>query len=292
MSTTEATGALEPLGALDTVDLLREVDELLGPLLSGLAPEDWGRPAVGHWTVRDVVAHLLDTALRRLSLDRDGHRPPIGDRDLSQWQELVDLLNELNAVWTRAAERLSPRVLIALLEWANPQVADYLASLDPEGEAAFPVAWAGEASSRVWVDVAREYTERWHHQQQIREAVGAPWLDDPKYVTPLLDTFIRALPRAYAGVEAAAGTRIRVRIADLEGCAWLLVREAASDKEAWALYRDAPESEASATIALPAETAWRLFGKGLTADAAREQATVEGPGALTAPFFGTVAVMA
>jgi uncharacterized protein (TIGR03083 family) len=285
----------ELLGALDTVDLLREVDGRLGPLLRGLQAEDWDRPAVGHWTVRDVVAHLLDTALRRLSLDRDGHRPPVGDRDLSNWRELVDFLNELNAVWTRAAERLSPAVLVDLLEWANPRVADYFASLDPLAEAAFPVAWAGEASSRVWMDVAREYTERWHHQQQIREAVGAPWLDEPRYVVPLLDTFVRALPRAYAEAEAAAGTRIRVRVTDLEPCAWLLVREAVGDERAWALYRDAKQSAenaASATIALPAETAWRLFGKGLTADAAREQATVDGPEALTAPFFGAVAVMA
>jgi hypothetical protein len=283
--------SLEPLEALDTVDLIREVDGLLGPLLRGLQEEDWERPAVGHWRVRDVVAHLLDTALRRLSLDRDRHYPPVGGRDLSQWRGLVDFLNELNAVWVRAAERLSPRVLTELLEWANPRVADYFAGLDPHGEATFPVAWAGEVSSRVWMDVAREYTEKWHHQQQIREAVGAPWIDQPKFVLPLLGTFIRALPRAYARVEAEAGTRIRVRITDLAECAWLLERRAAGEV-GWKLYFDAPASAASATITLPAETAWRLFGKGLTGDAAREQAAVEGPEKLTAPFFSTLAVMA
>jgi hypothetical protein len=34
------------------------------------------------------------------------------------------------------------------------------------------VAWAGEAESKNWFHVARDYSEKWHHQQQIREAVS------------------------------------------------------------------------------------------------------------------------
>lgn len=280
---------LEALPPLDALDLMREVDDALPPLLRGLEPEDWDRRAVGIWSVRDVAAHLLDTALRRLSLDRDRHRPPIPrGKDLAQWRDLVDFLNDLNAVWVQSTARLSPRVLIDLLEWVDPRVHEYLASLDPEGEAAFPVAWAGEASSRVWMDVAREFTERWHHQQQIREAVGAPWIDQPKYVRPLLDTLIRALVRAYEATEAPQGTSVRVATIGLEGAVWRL----ACGEEGWGVYVEPPDLEPEATIELPAETAWRLFIKGISGDQARGHATTSGPGELTDPFFSTLAVMA
>ena len=152
--------SLIPLQPIETAHLIREVDELLIPLLRGLQPEDWGKPTVGHWTVRDVAAHLLDSAVRRLSLDRDRHQPPTPDRDLSDYRELVGYLNDLNAIWVKAAERLSPQVMTDLLAQICPQVADYFEKLDPEAEALFPVSWAGEVSSKVWMDVAREFTER------------------------------------------------------------------------------------------------------------------------------------
>jgi hypothetical protein len=49
-----------------------------------------------------------------------------------------------------------------------------VAALPPHAEAPFGVAWAGETRSANWLDTGREYTERWHHQMQIRDAVGAP----------------------------------------------------------------------------------------------------------------------
>jgi hypothetical protein len=46
-------------------------------LLRGLPSESWNRSTVaGAWVVRDVVAHLLDSTLRRLSFHRDGMTPP------------------------------------------------------------------------------------------------------------------------------------------------------------------------------------------------------------------------
>jgi hypothetical protein len=47
-----------------------------------------------------------------------------------------------------------------------------LKELDPFAEAIFSVGWAGEEKSLNWFHIAREYTEKWHHQQQIRLAVG------------------------------------------------------------------------------------------------------------------------
>ena len=95
-------------------------------------------------------------------------------RNADDYKDLVAFINQLNASWVAAAKRLSPRVLVDLLEWSGPRVAELFASLPPDGPAHFPVAWAGEERSANWMDTGREYTEKWHHQAQIREAVGAP----------------------------------------------------------------------------------------------------------------------
>jgi hypothetical protein len=60
--------------------MFRLVSADLTALLRRLTLEDWERPtAAGQWAVRDVVAHLADGALRRLSFHRDGMRPPSPD---------------------------------------------------------------------------------------------------------------------------------------------------------------------------------------------------------------------
>jgi hypothetical protein len=235
-----------------------------------------------------VAAHLLDGAVRRLSLDRDRHRPPPTHHDLADYKGLVDFLNELNATWVEAANRLSPKVITDLLAHVDPQVADYLESLDPNDTASFPVSWAGENDSKVWMDVAREFTERWHHQQQIREAVGAASLDDHRYIEPLLETFARALPKAYESEQASEGSTILIEISDLENSAWVLFR----DRGRWRLGQPPSELEADASIRLPADIAWRLFIKRISGDAAMNYAQLAGEARLTAPFFEAVAVMA
>jgi uncharacterized protein (TIGR03083 family) len=279
---------LQSLPPIAAAHLVREVDEALIPLLRSLDSADWQRRAVGVWTVRDVAAHLLDGALRRLSLDRDGHQPPSPDWDLSDYGELVGYLNELNASWVSASQRLSPEVITDLLENVCPQMADYFDSLDGEGKAAFPVSWAGEAVSRVWMDIAREFTERWHHQQQIREAVGAPPLDQERFVRTLLETFVRALPRSFASQAAPEGTCIEIRVSDMKDIAWLLQREVGG----WQLGTVEPDLAPDVSIRIPAAIAWRLFTKGIKTAEARRSTEVLGPEHLAEPFFTTLAIMA
>lgn len=280
--------SLQPLAPVDTVALIREVDTALISLLRGLGPKDWQQPAAGQWTVREVAAHLLDGALRRLSLDRDRHQPPAPDQDLSDYAELVAYLNDLNADWIRATQRLSPTVITDLLAHVCPQMADHFESLDPEAAASFPVNWAGESTSKVWMDVAREFTERWHHQQQIREAVGVPGLDQEDYVRPLLAILVRALPRVYADLEAPVGTRVGIRVVDLDSLGWCLERE----PTAWGLGEWEEDPSPDATIEVPAETLWRLLTKGVSASAAKDQARIRGNRELSEPFFSALGIMA
>jgi hypothetical protein len=149
------------------------------------------------------------------------------------------------------------------------------------------VAWAGESESQNWFDLARELTERWHHQQQIRLATGARPLDDPRLSEPVLEAFLRALPYRYHDVEAAEGTSLAVRIEGRIPYAYTLRRE----RDGWVLLRGVA-AEPRAWIVLAEEPAWLLFTKGMKREVARARATVEGDDRLASPFFGTVAVMA
>src|SRR5262245_18915544 len=97
---------------IDTRDMFRPVSANLVVVLRQLAPGDWQRSTVaGAWRVRDVLAHLLDTTLRRLSFQRDLLVPPPPSRPIASERDFVAFINGLNASWVEAAQRLSPRVL-------------------------------------------------------------------------------------------------------------------------------------------------------------------------------------
>src|SRR5205807_4500323 len=72
---------LKPLPPILTAHLFPKLHGMLIELLRSLAPEDWERQTVSPiWKVKDVAAHLLDTALRGVSIGRDGYvaeRPAI-----------------------------------------------------------------------------------------------------------------------------------------------------------------------------------------------------------------------
>jgi hypothetical protein len=187
----------------------------------------------------------------------------------------------------RALRRLSPRLLIDFLALTGPQVGELFASLDPYGPALFGVAWAGEEQSENWFDIAREYTEKWHHQQQIREAVGAPSLTSRRWLFPVLDTFLRGLPHTYRDLAASDGTQVLFTITGEAGGQWTLQREAG----AWQLYAGAGE-QAICEARLDQDTAWRLLTKGLSREAAAARIEFVGEAAYGQPLLGMLSVMA
>jgi uncharacterized protein (TIGR03083 family) len=272
---------------IETAHLFPVLDEKLIELLTSLHPGEWNQPTLARqWTVKDVASHLLDGNIRGLSLARDGHRVA-PDREIGSYQDLVAYLNQLNADWTLATRRLSPNVLTGLLRSTGREYAEYLATLDPHAEAIFPVAWAGEQTSPNWFHVAREYTEKWHHQQQIREAVGRPGIMTRPLFGPFIDTFMRGLPHAYRHTAAPAGTVVRVVVDEGIGGTWYVER----GEDRWQLVAT-PPGRSQATLVLPPGTAWKVFTKGITPEAALSQATTEGDAALARVALSLVAVMA
>ncbi|HEY6041741.1 MAG TPA: maleylpyruvate isomerase N-terminal domain-containing protein, partial [Anaerolineae bacterium] len=141
-------------------------------LLRGLDPEAWSRPTVAEgWSIHDVALHLLGDEIGMLSRKRDNYRE--ATPHLDSWEELVRWLNTRNNEWVKSTRRISPRLICDLLEFAGRQVNEYFASLDPYVLGS-PVSWVGPEPAPVWLDLAREFTERWHHQQHIRDACGKP----------------------------------------------------------------------------------------------------------------------
>ena len=251
-----------PTQPILTADLLAPLNEELVSLLRSVRDDEWNAPtAAGSWTVKDVAAHLLDTAMRRLS--------KIAIPDFEP--------NRANREWIVAMQRVSPRLLIDMIERYGREQAALLASLDPFAQAQWGVAWAGEEESLNWFDVARELTERWHHQQQIRDALGRDPLFAP-YLGPVIDTFVRGVPHAYRELAADEGTSIVLRVTD----AWTLHR---IDGQ-WRLFTGADERPTT-TITLDPDSAWRLFTKAR----AKQEPRVEGDARLAEPFLKMVCVI-
>lgn len=272
---------LAPLAVADTRAMFRPVSTSLVALLRRLDADDWHQPTIaGAWRVRDVVAHLLDTTLRRLSFQRDGLTPPPPREPIASERDFVAFINGLNASWVQAAQRLSPRVLTDLYERASAEAADLFESQPLDGPALFAVSWAGEDASANWFDIGREFTELWHHQQQVRMAAGAGTLSDPRYLHAVLALSVRGLPHAYRDVPAVAGETLVIDVSGPSGGAWTLVR----DRDRWTLSQGEPASE-TARVRLDQDAAWRLLFNALPeADAARA-AQVTGRAELVAPLL-------
>ena len=279
---------MQPLSILNTAHLFPILDAHLVALLHSLTPADWEKATVTpKWRVRDVALHLLDGSLRTLSMLRDGYfgGPPPASPAHS---DIVRYLNQLNEEWVTVGQRLSPAVITWLLEVSGPAYNTYMASLPPLKPATFSVGWAGEEQSLNWFHVARDYTEKWHHQQQIRQAVGqeAPLLT-PELYQPFLATCVRALPHHYRTVAATPGTVVEFAVMGVGGDTWYLRRQV----ESWELGTNYT-GPVAATITLNGAVAWRLFTKSLPYSQTIAHITTTGEPHLTEPVFSLLAVMA
>jgi uncharacterized protein (TIGR03083 family) len=265
--------------------LLPKVEAKLLELLRSLTPEEWSRPTLApRWCVKQVAAHLLDTHLRKLSMVRDGYFAQTPHRDGPA--SLVEFVNRMNQEGVTIYSRFSTSVLLSLLEIAARESCAFHLSLDPFARATFAVSWAGESESLNWFDTARELTERWHHQQQIRIAVNRPGILARELYHPVLDCFLRVLPFTYRDVEAPEGTIVQVHIAGDCGGDWNLRRET----DGWTLEVE-PEASPAARAVIPQEIAWRLFTKGISRAEADPLIAVEGDPRLTAPILSAIAIV-
>ncbi|MDT3397171.1 maleylpyruvate isomerase family mycothiol-dependent enzyme [Streptomyces sp. B1866] len=235
--------------------------------LRGLAPADWRREAVPGWTVRDVAAHLLGDHYFRLARDRDGHREGPAPAPGEAFEAFI---HRANQEWVDAHARVSPAALVDTLEVTGAAVARLFEAADP-GRPSLGVSWAGVDPAPKWLDSARDLTEYWTHRQQIRHATGRGTDPDPRPLSVVLDTFLRALPHTLRGTAAPVGTLVRVVVDGPAGGTW----DVTATAERWSL-GDARPGEPAATVRLDAETAWRLCTRGVEPETALARARVGG----------------
>ncbi|MFQ6030369.1 MAG: maleylpyruvate isomerase family mycothiol-dependent enzyme [Dehalococcoidia bacterium] len=262
--------------------------ELLSELLhilSELSPEEWQKPTgCPGWSVKDVAAHLLGVEAGILSGERDefGEAWIVTD----SWDELVALLNQHNEAWVLATRRISPALLCDLLKSLGEQTCRYYASVNPE--ATGPVVdWAGPEPAPMWLHLAREYTERWHHQQQIREALGQTLLTQPHFFAPVLATFVFGMPRAYSDITAPVGTTVELSILGDSGGEWHLVR----GEDSWRL-STVDTAATAAQLMIDQYDAWKLFTRSVPKSQVVPRVQVRGDTELALRALETVSVIA
>lgn len=272
---------------IDIVYLFPRLNSQLISFLKSLSPADWQKQTVARlWVVKDVAAHLLDGNFRRISLHRDGWSAAPGF-PINSDAELVQYLNTLNADWVKAARRLSPAVLIDLLETTNPQVYNLFKSLDPFAESAYPVSWAGETKSFYWFDIAREYTERWLHQQQMRDAVGNKEILTKELYHPFLHIFMQAWPFTCANAAADEGSMLKAIVTGEGGGEWFLLKT----NSQWKLSETGGNMLAAETI-IDGDVAWKLFSKSVRKEDIAGNFEIKGDKVLGGCILNMVSVMA
>lgn len=233
---------VEPIDFRET--LRQERHDLLG-LLDGLTTTQWLAPTpCPGWRVKDLVLHLLDDDLGWLSRGRDGDLDGLIPTDVD-YRDFVTALNQKNQRWVDASQGLSRRLVRELLSWSGEQVTNYhdtLPMTEPAG-----VIWAG---GRVpgWLGLGRDFTERWVHQQQIREAVGKPG-GHHRFLPAVLAIFAWAFPHQY---QPQVAPSMVVNLDLGSDAQWHLVRR----DHGWDLEDRLTDSPA-ATISTDMDTAWR-----------------------------------
>ena len=266
---------------VDARQLFEQDRATLLRLVQGLDPADWEQPtAAAPWLVRDVVAHLLGDDLSRLARTRDGHSP-VGPQP---GEPLTAFIHRFNDDWVQAARRVSPRLLLDLLAVTSPQVLALWRDIDLDAITE-PVTWAGPEPAPVWLDCARDFTEYWVHQQQIRDATGRPNDSDPAVVHLVLDTFLRAMPQTLAGHDRPEGTTLIMAVTGAGGGQWCWQRQDGR----WLPVEDIDGS--TRLTFQEAEALWRLCTRLIEPDAARRRVTVVGDRALADAALEVISII-
>ncbi len=266
----------------------RERAELLDVLRS-LSPAEWQlRTMCPGWSIHDVTLHLLNGDLRFIAGRRDGYQSPHGPRVQPPYgrAEVTALVDEINNRWIAGARWMSPRQVVDRLERSGIEYAETMAAIDMDAPG-IPVDWIQPGPAPAWMDVAREFTERWIHQQQIRDSAGRPLLDDRWALYPVFDTFMLALPNALGKVDAPVSANVHLTIRGEAGCTWIVRRA----EDGWRFGSDRG-STPFASVAMDQDTAWRLYTKGIAlADALPRIDRAGDPAAIEA-MVGMVTVLA
>ena len=260
----------------------RDRDALI-EMLSTLEPVQWMTPtACGGWNAHEVTLHVLGGDLSAVSR----HRDAFNVLESRPGERLGAFLNRINEEWVSAARRFSPQVTVEMLRVSGPPLFAYLEALDP-ATLGGPVSWAGPGQAPVWLDVAREYMERWVHQQHIRDAVGRPGQTEPKFARPVIAASMHALPVALAAHATGIERAIVIEVEGAAGGVWSVATESGR----WTLF-EGMSDDARTVVRISANDWWRLVTLGSRPDDAWSTARITGDREFARAVFTAVAIIA
>jgi uncharacterized protein (TIGR03083 family) len=250
--TAPSASPVEAVAALFEIERARLLD-----LLKDLEEQDWQRPSpCPGWTVLGLASHLLGDDFGILARLRDNYMGTASPEGLSEG-EFIDWLDELQMEWVRAARRVSPRLVVELLEWTGPRLVAFLGDEDLTERSAC-VSWAGPAPVPRWLDQLRELSEYWIHRQQLLEAVGRPVDLDPTLLRPVLLGLRWAFPYRLSQADLASDGAVQITVGEPVNERWTLV----ASNGAWNFSEASPE-HFIARASLTADEAWRLLTNNL-----------------------------
>lgn len=278
-----------PLPPIETIHLFSGERRELISLLRSLTPQEWMLPTpCAGWSVHDVAIHVLGDDIGKISGSRDSHPNPefATGINITSFAGLVAAIDRQNDQWVKASRRISPALTIELLGFTGSVFINHVRTLDLD-EIRGSVDWAGPEPAPVWMDLAREYTERWHHQQHIREAVGKPGMMERRWLRPVFETFIRGLNRSLSTIHCIAGTTLMLSISGDAGGNWT----ATYNGSGWDLTEQVLQ-RTDASVTMPPDIAWKLFTRGVPVEEAKASSIIEGDRDLADGVFRTVSILA
>ena len=240
---------------IKTIHLFPKINKKLIRLLKSLSGNDWNRKTIlPSWTIRDIASHLLDVTFRKISSLRDNHRSR-RILSFSNFKNSCKSLTKLADEWAQAFDRISPGIIIELLEHYLPVLYNQLKKMDLMAEAENTVSWAGEKVSKNWFDLAREYTEHWHHQMQIRDCLNDNTLLKEEFYSPVLTTFMTALPYHYNKLKFPENYKISIRFSGLFEISFTILRNNGN----WVFTENHKDPDTQITISH--NHAWKILTK-------------------------------
>ncbi len=249
---------LPDLPTVDYAELFEVERGRLLRLLGSLGADEWARPSpCPGWSVLGLTAHLLGGDLGTLSRQRDSHfgtRPPdglAGDVAFARW------LDQVQDDWVHAARRISPRLLVDLLEYTGVQLAAHFRSQNPSARTA-QVSWAGTEPVPVWLDQGRELTEYWIHRQQLLIAVGRSPDLEADLAGPVLDALRWAYPFRLGQLGRPDGETVVIDITGPVERHWSLRWQ-----EDACVFTETEAGPVVGRVAMSTDQAWRLLSNNL-----------------------------
>ncbi|NYF98086.1 maleylpyruvate isomerase family mycothiol-dependent enzyme [Janibacter cremeus] len=196
----------------DPLTLWDETGQDLLAALRGLTDDDWGRPALPGWSVKDVVAHLAHLESEAAGMDQ-----PEGGRSHIEAGRNRPMPTDLTERGVQARRGHSTAEVLEELETACVRRREVLADLDLSDPKAPAPGLVGELGWDLRTWLTNRPIDLWVHEQDIRRATGRPMVTTSTgaahvagVMTAAFPAALRKLPVGTAVVAHVTGPQGRV----------------------------------------------------------------------------------